>query len=327
MTTLNMYGTGSYFYDGITLTGNAYIIPAAEGMTAMYAPAVVNFTVGSPRDIKNQIYPSIEDCLDWIFTSTGNPDDILTFINTAFGTSYTKGDLIYVDNNTYTALAGKQSLSAKLTSIDGVTLASGKQLYATGSNAFGTFDSTSYGRGLNNLANQTALQSAVGISTVGLTGVYSDLTGKPSLSTVATSGSYTDLSNKPTIPSVARTVSTSTLSLVGTGATGTQISSTKDATVHYNVSTSTTSSIGGPSTSLVALKICATNSSTEGDWTTIATLENDQTITLALALNSVQVVKSQLSAEVPLGWYVKLVNSGSGTHTETFITGQKVIYG
>jgi len=38
------------------------------------------------------------------------------------------------------------------------------------------------------------------LATVARTGVYSDLTGKPSLATVATSGSYVDLSNKPTIP-------------------------------------------------------------------------------------------------------------------------------
>lgn len=147
------------------------------------------------------------------------------------------------------------------------------------------------------------------------------------LATIATSGSYNDLSNKPTIPSVTRTTSALTLSLVGTGATGTQISSTKDASAYFNVSTSTTSTIGGPSTSIIALKICSTNSSTEGNWTTVAILENDQTITLAVALQSIQVLKGQIFTDVPSGWYVKLVNSGTGTHSETFISGQQTIYG
>lgn len=137
---------------------------------------------------------------------------------------------------------------------------------------------------------------------------------------------YNDGTNALTIAS-PRATSSLSLSLVGTGATGTQISSTKDSTVRCNVSTSTTSSIGGPSTSIVALKICATNSATEGDWATVATLENDQTITLALVLNSAQVVKGQLTADLPAGWYAKLVNSGTGTHAETSITGQKTIYG
>lgn len=135
------------------------------------------------------------------------------------------------------------------------------------------------------------------------------------------------IKNKPTIPSVVRTTSTDTISLVGTGATGTQVDAAKDSTVRYNVSTSTTTTIGGPGTSLVSLKICATNNATEGSWTTVATLENDQTITLAVALNSLQTVKGQLCADVPAGWYRKLVNSGTGTHAETFVSGQKTIYG
>lgn len=124
-----------------------------------------------------------------------------------------------------------------------------------------------------------------------------------------------------------RTVSVDTQSLVGAGATGWQIHATKDSAVRYNVSTSTTSTIGGPSTSIVSLKICSTNHVTEGNWTTVAVLETDQTITLAIALQSIQVIKGQLAADVPAGWFVKLVNSGSGTHAETFISGQKTIYG
>lgn len=137
----------------------------------------------------------------------------------------------------------------------------------------------------------------------------------------------TFVKNKPSMPSVVRTTSTLSLSLVGTGATGTQISSAKDSTVRLNVSTSTTSTIGGPATSIVALKICATNNATEGNWTTVAVLENDQTISLAIILNSIQVMKGQLCADIPASWYVKLVNSGSGTHAETSISGQQTIYG
>lgn len=137
---------------------------------------------------------------------------------------------------------------------------------------------------------------------------------------------YNDGANTMTF-TAPRTTSSLSLSLVGTGATGTQISSTKDSTIRCNVSTSTTSSIGGPSTSIVALKTCATNSATEGDWTTVAVLENDQTITLALALQSVQVVKGQLNADVPAGFYAKLVNSGTGTHAEAVVSCFKTLYG
>lgn len=147
------------------------------------------------------------------------------------------------------------------------------------------------------------------------------------LAAVALSDNYNDLSNKPAIPIITRTTSTLSLSLVGAGATGTQISSTKDSSVRCNVSTSTTATIGATGTSTVALKKCSTNNATEGSWTTVAILENAQTITLAIALNSVQIMKGQLVADIPAGWFVKLVNSGTGTHSETSISGEQTIYG
>lgn len=122
-------------------------------------------------------------------------------------------------------------------------------------------------------------------------------------------------------------ISALSLSLVGTGATGTQISSTKASQVKVNISTSTTSTIGGASTSIVAIKTCATNSATESDWATQDVIDNEQTITLALALQSLQVIKGELVADLPAGYFVKLVSSGSGTHAEAFISGQKTIYG
>lgn len=140
-------------------------------------------------------------------------------------------------------------------------------------------------------------------------------------------GALDYIKNKPTITPNTRTTSSLSLSFVGSGATGTQISTTKDSTIRVNVLTSTTATIGGASVSAVTLKKCETNDSTEGNWTTVAVLENNQTISLALVLQSIQVMKGQLVADIPAGWYVKLVASGSGTHTEGFISGEKTIYG
>lgn len=131
-----------------------------------------------------------------------------------------------------------------------------------------------------------------------------------------------------TLPTAStRTTSTLSLSLVGTGATGTQIDASKDSTVKLCVSTSATATIAGAATSKIELKICATNNATEGSWTTVATQQTDQSVSLAIALQSVTAQKGQLFADLPAGWYVKLVNSGTGTHSESFVSGQKTIYG
>lgn len=136
------------------------------------------------------------------------------------------------------------------------------------------------------------------------------------------------IKNKPTIPSVTRTTSTSTLSLVSTGATGTQISASKDSSVTYCVSTSTTATIGSAASSSIALKKCATNSATEGDWTTVGTAGQSQSLgLLALSISSTQTITSFVCTDLPAGWYVKLVSSGSGTHSESFVSGEKTIYG
>lgn len=273
--------------------------------STLYYLQVGQFTIGALN--APSVFPNLDDAEAYLYASYCA--QILSDINSLMGSAwFSSTRLVRFCDGLDDALASKQPISANLTSLAGQS-------------------SSSYGRPLLNLANQAALQAAVGVSTAGLSGSYADITGKPSLATVATSGDYTDLSNKPSIPSVARTTSTLSLSLVGTGATGTQISSTKDSTVRATVSTSTTSTIGGPATSVVALKICSTNDSSEGNWTTVATFESDQTVTLAIALQCVQVVKGQISADVPAGYYVKLVNSGSGTHSEAFVSGQKTIYG
>lgn len=152
--------------------------------------------------------------------------------------------------------------------------------------------------------------------------IYNDVTS----TTIANINSA--LSGKASSSSVNRVTSTLSASLTtGTGATGTQIHATKDSTVRATCSVSTTATIGGASTSLVIAEICDTNSSTPGDWIEVARIENDQTITLAIALQSIQTTKGQINFDLPGGWYYKLRNSGTGTHTEAYVSGQKTIYG
>lgn len=124
-----------------------------------------------------------------------------------------------------------------------------------------------------------------------------------------------------------RTTTNITPSLVGTGATGTQAHATKPATVRLWLSESVTSSIGGPSVAAVNIKICATNNATEASWTTLGTFEEDQTVTLAIALQSIQVMKGMIEFDLPAGYYWKAESSGSGTNSESILGGQQTVYG
>lgn len=183
-------------------------------------------------------------------------------------------------------------------------------------------------------AQITANTSAIS----GNTGSISSLAG--TVSTMSTSltavvsgqssdaGSITTLNTQMSAANAkfGRTTSAFSLSTSGTGATGTQVSSTKDSTVHLNLSNSTTSTIGGPSISDITIKTCATNSATESDWATVADIDNEQTVTLAIALQSIQLIKELVTVDMPAGSYIKAVASGSGTHTESVLRGQKTIY-
>lgn len=157
------------------------------------------------------------------------------------------------------------------------------------------------------------------------TQAVSTITG---LATVATTGSYNDLSDKPSIPTVSVPVINNnpgrTL-ITSTAATGFQVSSTKYSDVRYNVSTTTTATIGGPSSGDVVLETATTNSTTPSDWTIIDSSGNTQTITLAVVLNSVQVVKGTIGGVIPPGNYVRIRSvTNSGTPSFSYIRGQEV---
>lgn len=174
----------------------------------------------------------------------------------------------------------------------------------------------------------------LGITTVPMT--ISDLlslgltaTIVAAIATAATTNSYTVLS---TIWSVGSNPSTqliqgATHSIVtGTGATGFQISATRNAFVDYSVTIGTTATIGGSASGTVVLEVAPTNSATPSDWVEIARFTNGQSVTLALALQSVQTLAGQLNGMVTAGYYAKLRSiNNSGTPTYTYNTGREVL--
>lgn len=131
-----------------------------------------------------------------------------------------------------------------------------------------------------------------------------------------------------TFPSLARTKSTQSTSLVSsTSGGGTQISSTKSSQVRHTVSSSATATIGGAATSYVVLETAATNSATAGDWTEIGRVGTENTVTLAIVLNSISKGVGMLVADLDPGEWYRLRQLGTGTHSEAVLSGSKTIFG
>lgn len=112
----------------------------------------------------------------------------------------------------------------------------------------------------------------------------------------------------------------------GTGATGFQISASRDSDVHYSGTITTTATIGSGQIGTLVLEMANTNSATAGDWTEIGRCTNGQTITLAIALQSVQTIGCQLSGFIPAGKYAKIRSiSTTGTPSFAYNSGQEVL--
>lgn len=114
--------------------------------------------------------------------------------------------------------------------------------------------------------------------------------------------------------------------VTGTGATGFQVSSTRNAIVNYSVTINTSVSLSGNAVGYVVLEIAATNSATAGDWVEVGRAPSGQSGTLVIGLALNQAGGGQMGAVIPAGYYAKLrsVNS-TGTPTYTYNSGQEVL--
>lgn len=154
----------------------------------------------------------------------------------------------------------------------------------------------------------------VALAAVGTTGTYSGIT-------TDTKGRVTSGTSRSFTNNASRSIQT-----VAAAANGWQLSSTRESQASYACSISTTATIGGAATGYIVLEICATNSATAANWQEIDRLQNSQTITLAIALQSLQVFGASLHGIIPAGWFVRLRSvQSSGTPTFAFSSGQEVL--
>lgn len=306
MTTLTVDIIAQHFYDIYSIPGSEVIYTIFDfadiGLRNQVTEPAFTGTIGFPANHGSNIFSSAADMASYYWASASAT--LISEINTAQTVfTYAAGAMITIDEATQLIINTKQDQNSNLDKLSSVSFAN-SSLLCTDATAANIVNApiSAFVAGALNSANSSALGAAITLP-------YSSLTGTPS------------------IPSVARNTSSISPSLVGPGATGTQVHATKDSTVRVCVSTSATANISGGAVSSVALKICATNNSTEASWTTVATSETSQSYTLAVAIQGVTGMKEQIETDVPGGWYYKLVNSGSGTHAESILSAQQTIYG
>lgn len=160
----------------------------------------------------------------------------------------------------------------------------------------------------------TAGNITANLNTSGITpGTYSGVTVNSK--GIATAGTQRSFNNAP-----GRSIVT------GTGATGFQVSATRDAFISASVGIVTTASIGSGQDGYIALEIAPTNSATPSDWVEIGRSRNGQVYTLAIALQGVQTIAGDIARMIPAGYYAKYraVNV-TGTPTSSWVSGQEVL--
>ena len=129
-------------------------------------------------------------------------DDSVTEPKLAVSNSPSNGDFLSWNG---TSLTWEEQESAPVSSVNGDI---GDVTVTKADVGLGNADNTSDANKPVSTATQEALSekaNSTDLSTVAITGSYSNLLDKPVYSTVATSGSYADLTNKPSLSTVATT--------------------------------------------------------------------------------------------------------------------------
>jgi len=180
------------------------------------------------------------------------------------------------------------------------------------------------GRWLRQLAWPTPSSGTVTSVTAGtgLSGGTITSSGTISMPNVGTAGSYHTLTtdaqgrvsagDNPSSSAVTRSI---------TGTTYTP-STTRWARVYYTIRITCTATIGSASSGLVLFQY-----STDGgsNWIDGPEVQNSNTVTLAVALNSVTIQTGVIAFEVPPNALCRMTQTSSGTTTITYVRGREVL--
>jgi len=220
------------------------------------------------------------------------------------------------DSNTYTGYITKAMYYAGLPSLSGYATTASLAGYATTVSlaSYATTNSlqtasvnllAAIPTNNNQLSNGANYTTSVGLTptsrTLTINGTTQDLSANRTFTVTATP--YV-----PTPNSVTRSIASSNYT----------ISTTLQAYVNYTIQISCTATIGGAASGSVTLQYSTNSGST---WNTIGTVANSNTVTLAVALNSVTVQTASLSGYIPANALVRMVSATTGTTTNTYLQG------
>lgn len=225
------------------------------------------------------------------------------------------GGVISVVPRTFNQEVNSRALKSTTITMNGVT----KNLAANQTWTIGKSDV-----GLGNVDNTSDANKPISTATqTALNGKFNNPTGNAS-QVVLGNGT---LGTLPTIASRSFNNSPGrSLVSVASAANGFQISSTRDASVSYSVSITTSLTLSGGSAGYVVLEICPTNSSTAANWIEISRVTSGQAgsgLVVGLAMNNSG--GGALTGIVPSGYYVRQ-RSVNSTGTPTYsVNGQQEI--
>jgi hypothetical protein len=299
---------------GISLAGSGtsvspYVVSATGGTGTVTSVSVTTANGVSGSVATSTTTPAITLTLGAITPSSVAAVGTVTGSNLS-GTN--TGDQTSVTGNagTVTTINGRIAQGTNVTITGSGTAATPYVIASTDTNSGGTVTSVSAGTGLSGGTITTT--GTISMPNTGTAGTYSGVTtDAQGRVTAGTTRTFNNTASKTLVTSAA-------------GQGGVVLDASRDAAVTYSVSTSTTATIGGASSVTVYLEIAATNSATAGDWTAIQTVSNGQTITLAIALSSVQANTLTVSGLVPAGYYIRVRYATTGTASATYVNGQEV---
>ncbi len=256
---------------------------------------------------------------------TGNFGDLNSLPTTLSGYGITDAyPLAGNPSGFLTGITGAQVTTALgITPVDQVGARGAVSLTTTGTTGAATYNSVT---GVLNVPSYTSSGGTVTsvVAGSGLSGGTITTTGTISMPSVGTAGTYsgvtTDAQGRVTAGTTpSQSSATRTLN------TAFQINASRGSMAIYSVRITTTVSIGSNQDGDVILEIA----SDSGFTTNVQTLsigENGQTVTLAIALNSVQAQTVVVSGYVPAGYYARLrtVNN-TGTPAYLYRSGQEIL--